>query len=132
MPELDGVSIARIKLPHGARKSRTRVAVTRRKLEEKAAELRAENLFEAAEFLDEHSGANHALLVRDQPVHFDGVAEVFRRIAHPAFHGAELRPAVKGCVQLHRVERRGVMLEPRVGPLRIWIKNPAPVPIEPA
>ena len=92
-----------------------------------------QDLLDGAEFLHEHAGADQALLMGDEAVHFDGVAKCSRaRCVRQLFHRAQLRPAIEGRVELHGVEGRGVMLEPGIGAFGVGIKNSAPMPVKPA
>src|SRR3954468_21430541 len=116
MAELDCIAISGIELAHDTGQPRWRVAIAGGKLKQKTTELFAENLFQAAKFFHEHSGADEPLLVSDKPIHFHRVAEIRWRVPEPAFHGAHFRPAVERRVQLDRVEGRGVMPEPGVRP----------------
>src|ERR1043166_720499 len=130
MAELDRVSILRIELPRDARKPRRRVAITRRKLEEKTAELLGQDFFDLAKFFHEHLRSHEPLLVGDEPIDFHRVAKILRRVATPSFHRADLRPTVEWSIQFHRVESRSVVLEPGIGSFRVRIKNPAPMPVK--
>ena len=68
----------------------------------------------------------------DKAIDLDGIVEVFRGIADPALDRGQLRPAVERCIQLDGIESRDVMLEPRVGARGVRVKDPAPMPVEPA
>ena len=132
VPKLDRIAISRIKLPQDARQARGCVAIAGRELKEKAAEFFAQDLFDCAKFLYQHPGPNQSFFVGDQAIYFDGITKAFRRIPPPTFHRAQLGPAIERRVELHGVEGGCVMLEPAVGALGIRIKNPAPMPVEPA
>ena len=132
MTELNRIPISGIQLAGNALQARRCVAVAGRELKEKTAHLRSQNFFDRTEFLDQHAGSNQPFLMRDQTIHLYRIAKILRRISAPALHGTQLGPFIERRVQLDGLERRSVMLEPCVGPLRIGIKNSAPMPIKPA
>src|SRR4030081_1312648 len=64
VPELDRVPVLRIELAGDARQARHRVAIARRELKEKTAELFAQDLFDRAKLFDQHACPDQALLMR--------------------------------------------------------------------
>ena len=132
MTELNRIPIGGIQLAGNALQARRCVAVAGRELKKKTAHLWSQNFFDRTEFLDQHTGSNQPFLMRDQTIHLYRIAKILRRVSAPALHGAELRPFIKRRIELDGLERGCVMLEPGIGPLGVGIKDPAPMPVEPA
>ena len=113
MTELNNVTPCWIKLAKNRSQPRLRIAIARRKLEQKAPHPVAQDIGDHPKILHERFCALEPLDVGDELADFDGVNEVsLARLAPPSFHVCHGRPRIKGCVDFNGIEVLRVVMKP--------------------